>query len=209
MSDKMNVPDPRQAKSICDSIRECSICRNLTKAGALSVEEKEVGLDYSFPNKVPIEILFIAESPPAPEKGFFYDQTSSNTIFRTKLFNLINRAGLGEVRTISDFNEKGFYLADSINCRWDKSLSSSLSNQVFENCSVHLAKQIDLFQPRNIVAMGENSQTSLKYQPVQNALEKIDLDPRRIIKMSFILVAPNETDEQRIAKLRTICPSGH
>ena len=111
--------DEKKAKNIARSIQQCKKCQGISN-DALRVANKEVGLSYLYPQNIPIRIMFIAESPPAPGKGFFYDSRSSNTSFRDKLFKLINEAGLGYVGTITEFNSKGYYLADAINCRYGK-----------------------------------------------------------------------------------------
>ena len=195
--------DSQKAQSIENSILQCLKCQGLAK-NALQVDNKEVGLSYSYPQSTPIHTMFVAESPPAPGKGFFYDLKSHNTRFRDKLFRLINTAGLGRVNSIKDFNDKGYYLADALNCRWDKSQKSSLSSKVFQNCSVHLARQIELFKPRYIVAMGRSAQKSLGFDEPTKIIRSLAIPRQNIIEMSFILVAPNETDGQRINKLSTI-----
>jgi hypothetical protein len=88
----------------------------------------------------------IAESPPKPGNGFFYDQ-SSESKFRDVLFDYINLSGLGFVNSIEEFSNKGYYLADVINCRWDKDKQKQISNKAAGTCAQYLAKQIGLFKP--------------------------------------------------------------
>ncbi len=196
--------DELQAETIKNSIHECKLCAGLSKNGSICIENKEVGLDYSYPPAVPIQVMFVAESPPAPGKGFFYDQNSENTMFRNKLFKLINHAGLGPLHTVEDFSRKGYYLADALNCRWDKKKGSSLPDKILFNCSVHLSSQIRFFKPRYIVAMGKYAQKAVQLEGVQKSIKETGIPEGNIISMSFILVAPNESDEQRIEKLKAI-----
>jgi len=197
----------KRAEEIRNAIQRCTLCEGLSKAGAICIDQKESGLDYAYPQERPIQILFVGESPPAPGRGFFYDRGSTNTMFRDKLFKLINAAGPGAVSTLADFSEKGYYLADALNCRWDKTKGSSLSAKVLENCSIHLSDQIRLFEPRYIVAMGRYAQNSLKRAAPLKAIEETGIPADHILEMSFILVAPNGSDEQRIAKLERISVS--
>lgn len=153
------------------------------------------------PATIPIKIMFIAESPPKLGNGFFYDDIYINSRFREKLFSLINKSNLGPVNTLKEFNNKAYYLADAINCRWDKKKKKTLSKKVFTNCSVFLFKQIELLKPKNIIAMGNRAHQSLAYKNISSLISDLNC---HVIKISFILTASNETDEQRIAKLRTI-----
>jgi len=196
--------DTERANHISREIIDCRLCDAYSNNNALCIDDKEFGLNYFYPPSIPIEIMFVAESPPAPGKGFFYDKDSTNKKFRNKLFKLLNKSGLGSVHSLNDFTKKGYYLADAINCRWDKSKKKSLPKTVFQNCSFHLAKQIKLFKPNFIVAMGCNAQISLTFHKPRMAINDLAIPDENIIEMAFILVAPNETDEQRIRKLKKI-----
>jgi hypothetical protein len=110
----------KEAENIKRCVMECRLCNDFETKG-ICITHKEIGLNYAYPKKAPITILFVAESPPAQGKGFFYDESHNNTIFRDTLFEYINLAGLGPVHGLQEFNNKGYYLADAINCRWDKS----------------------------------------------------------------------------------------
>jgi hypothetical protein len=98
-----NISDS-SVNHVRESVENCNLCSGIDQSGALCIQSKEIGLKYKHPTKVPINILFLAESPPAPIKGFFYDESSQNTRFRDKLFHLINEAGLGKVQSLEDFN---------------------------------------------------------------------------------------------------------
>ncbi|CQR75076.1 Uracil DNA glycosylase superfamily protein [Sporomusa ovata DSM 2662] len=199
--------DSSKAEAIKNAVLTCQICSGYAGKG-LCVGHKEIGLNYDYPKQVRINIMFVAESPPKVGNGFFYDLSGPKGDFRSKLFKYINCAGLGCVDTLEDFKNKGYYLADAINCRWDKSSTGSktLPKSIFENCSIYLAQQIELFKPRFIVAMGKKSQAALETKQVKTILEtlKEKTPVEDIIKMTFILTSPHETDEQRIAKLKTI-----
>jgi len=196
-----------KVENIRTSVNKCSLCEHLNDSGALSISKKEIGLNYIYPQETPINIFFIAESPPRPGNGFFYDPAAINTRFRDKLFDLLNRSCCGPIDNLEDFNNKGYYLADAINCRWDKSIKRNLPNRVFFNCSIYLSLQLELFKPKYIVAMGNSARNSLRFENVQRSIEILDIPESNIVGISFILVASNETDAQRIEKLKPICES--
>jgi uracil-DNA glycosylase len=192
-------------RKIKETVHNCDLCKELDNTGGLFIDQKEIGLDYSYPKRFPIKILFVAESPPRPGNGFFYDdQNYPNHRFRNRLFSIINQADLGPVDSICKFTKKGYYLADAINCRWDKSLGRNLSRAVFKACSEHLSQQIRLFQPIFIVAMGRNAQNSIQIEPVQDTIQDVKIPSERIINISFPVVASNETDKNRVKSLRPI-----
>lgn len=146
---------------------------------------KAIGLTYCEP-KVPLRILFVAESPPA--NGFFYDQ--KHNTFRNRLFFLINQADLHPkpLTTIKQFNERGYFLADAINCRWDKSGPAGKLTTIRNNCSEHLKNLIIAMKPQAIVLMGRHARLSfrnLNYKPVSTKL---------VIEIPFILTAPVRTE---------------
>jgi uracil-DNA glycosylase len=192
------------ADSIRRRIRSCRACADLDKTGALCMDDKQTGLSYMYPPKSPVHIMFIAESPPKPGNGFFYDAGTKYPRFRTKVFELINAAGLGPISSLKDFSDKGFYLTDAMNCRWDKDKKKDLSIQVFRNCSVFLEDQIRLFRPCFIVAMGNKAKQALAFDNVTEILYELKITGKHIIKISFPLRAANETDRERVEKLRGI-----
>jgi len=108
------------------------------------------------------------------------------------------------VHSLKDFSNKGYYLADAINCRWNKSKKKYLKKAVFQNCAFHLAGQINLFKPKYIVAMGRIAQKIIRFNEPKTAINDLGISDTNIIEMSFILVASNETDEQRVGKLKAI-----
>jgi uracil-DNA glycosylase len=199
----MDTINKKIARRIKKSVHACKQCKDLDDTGALCIDQKEIGLDYIYPRKIPINILFVAESPPKPGNGFFYNPQNTNHKFRNKLFKLINESGLGSIDTLDAFTKRGFYLADSLNCRWNKSIKKYLSVKVFNNCSLYIAQQIELFKPKIIVAMGNKASISLSYPNVEEAIRNVKIPDDNIIRMSFILVASNETDAQRIEKLKS------
>lgn len=196
--------DKSKKETLRNSVNECSLCEHLDNSGALSIFDKEIGLNYIYPQETPINIFFVAESPPRPGNGFFYDQTSINTRFRDKLFDLLNRSCCGPIDNLEDFNNKKFYLADAINCRWDNNIRR-IPKKVLLNCSKYLSKQIELFKPKYIVAMGNSAKKLPRFENVQNSINNLDIHQSNIVEISFILVASNQTDLERIEKLNPIC----
>jgi hypothetical protein len=166
-----------EAENIKQNVMTCQLCSDFETKG-ICIKHKEIGLNYTYPKKAPITILFVAESPPAPCKGFFYDEIHNNTKCRDKLFDYINRNELGQLNTIDDFNNKLYYLADVINCRWDKSEKYKISkkdiNIVVNNCSFYLVKLIRLFKPKIIVLMGEKAHDVAKNPEVYRAIDQSD-----------------------------------
>ncbi len=195
-----------QVSEIVKRVKACSQCDGIDKSGALCISEKEIGLGYMHPVEAPIRILFLAESPPRPGHGFFYDEKSQNTVFRRKIFELINLAGLGQVSDLRDFNGKGYYMADSINCRWDKNKKPALSKKIFRNCSIYLEEQLRLLRPQWIVAMGGKAKETLEFENVDRTLKELGTS-NNIISFSFPLGVGRymtEKDDDRVRKLRRI-----
>ena len=181
--------------SLSEEIMDCQRCDRQNYRG-LGIDEKQFGMMYSYPNTVPIDVLFVAESPPKPGNGFFYNEQLPSR-FRNILFGYLNESGLGPVASIAEFTAKKYYLADAMNCRWDKSEQQNIPKKVFMNCREYLRRQIFLFQPRIIVCMGNAATESIE------AMTGIDF-VEYTVKMSFIMTAPNETREDRKAKLRVV-----
>ena len=196
--------DHKIAGLIRRRILTCKSCADLDNTGALCINEKQTGLSYMYPKKTPIKIMFIAESPPKPGRGFFYDNETKSPRFRNRVFKLINSAGLGPVNSLKDFNDREFYLTDAINCRWDKERKKDLSIDIFRNCSRFLRDQIKMLKPLYIVAMGNKAKHSIVFDNVIKAMDELRIPKKNIIRISFPLRAANETDEERIEKLRGI-----
>ena len=181
--------------SLSEEIMDCQLCSGNNHRG-LFIDEKQIGIMYSYPNVMPIDVMFVAESPPKPGNGFFYNEQMPSK-FRNILFDYINQSGLGPVASIAEFTAKKYYLADAMNCRWDKTEQRNIPNQVFANCREYLRRQIHLFQPRIIVCMGNAAAESI------NAMTDIDF-VEHMVTMSFIMTAPNETKEERLVKFRGV-----
>jgi hypothetical protein len=202
----MTVVDKNEIRKIKRDVHSCRLCEGLDETGALCIDQKEIGLDYDdySPKTFPINILFVAESPPKPGNGFFYDANYQNLPFRERLFTILNGAELLSVLTLDGFRNKGYYLADSINCRWDKGLRNYLLVSVFRNCSTFLVRQIEIFRPKFIVAIGNSAQKTIHCEVVQEAIQNAKIPDDNIVEMSCIVVASNETDEDRVAHLQPI-----
>jgi uracil-DNA glycosylase len=196
----MNV-EVEQVRRLRNAINGCYACLDLNEQGDLSVGEKEIGLSYLYPSRVPIRIFFIAQAPPKPGHGFFYDKTSRNPRFREKLFKLLNEAGLGPLENLADFNAQGYYLSDAVYCRWG---GKFIPKRIMTNCSVHLARFIQLFKPKFIAAMGNVAKGSLKLENVHDAIRSLNNPPGSVVEMSMIVTASSETDSDRVKKLRSI-----
>jgi uracil-DNA glycosylase len=188
--------------SIRDKVLTCTRCEGLSQA--IYPFGKEIGLAYVRP-RIPTEILFVAESPPGRQGSFFYDNRSPEPRFRNRLFQLITKSGLGPVRTIEEFNEKGYYLADVINCRWEKSVSKNPNELVTirQNCLGYLSDQIQILRPRGMVFMGAEARKALNTAEIGSLIRELNISRERIIEIPFILTAPVKT-EDIVEKMRVL-----
>jgi uracil-DNA glycosylase len=91
-----------------------------------------------------------------------------------------------------------------MNCRWNKDKKKDLPIKIFRNCSVYLEKQLKLFLPRFIVAMGNKAKQALAFNNVKNTIKELGIPETNILKMSFPFRAVNETDEERVEKLKRL-----
>lgn len=189
----------KDARKILNKVNACNLCSAYTNVG-IDILHKEIALQYIKKLKIPVKIMFIAESPPKFGNGFFYNENQSSR-FRDKIFRLINCSNLPKVKNIDEFNHKGYYLADSINCRWDKSFKKKLPIQVSKNCSIYLENQIRLIKPKYIVTLGNLANLSICLGNLKKIINNYRIN---IVNMSFPLTASNETDNDRIQKLNSI-----
>ena len=200
----------RSLADVRSDVEKCDLCKRFLSE-AICLDPKKtghpptaIGLTYVKP-KTPLEILFIAESP--PEIGFFYDPASPNNAFREKLFKLLNKAtpwpsDLRPIVSIDDFNDRGYFLADAINCRWrkygDKSPGEKSGkklaiplDKVLMECSGYLYWQIVNLMPRVIVLVGTTAANAY-YSIHERLRQSKDLDIQKVLvlQMPFILTAP-------------------
>lgn len=178
-------------------VNACSKCMGICKA--VGPYGKDIGLDYVTP-KIPVEIFFVAESPPSNKGNFFYNEQATDTRFRKRLFKLINLAGLKPVNSIKEFNSRGYYLADTINCRWNKNKKEAKQpspkqlNKIISNCLFYLRIQLEVLKPKSIVFMGKLAERVNNYEELQSTISKLEIINSRVIEMPFILTAPVKTE---------------
>ena len=67
-----------------------------------------------------------------------------------------------------------------------------------------LENQIGLFRPRFLVTMGNKAKQALTFNNVENTIREVRIPETNIVKMSFPLRSVNETDEERIEKLKRL-----
>ena len=173
----------KELQELCSGIEGCTKCENLSQA--IYPLGKAIGLTYVEP-KIPCRVLFVAESPPAA--GFFYDTTPVQSPFRNRLFRLINEAGLPPANTIQEFNERGYFLGDAINCRWDKSEPTGSLSKIRSNCSEHLKNLVVALNPQAVVLMGKTAKLSYR------ALDYSHPSVRLVIEIPFITTTPVPTE---------------
>jgi hypothetical protein len=195
---------------ICVDVVGCNKCEGISSA--VFPYGREIGLSYVKP-KLPAEVIFVAESPPGSRENFFYNEKSLDISFRERLFKLINLAGLKPVSSVAEFNTRGFYLADAINCRWNKNRtdeqqpSKKQLNIIINNCVEHLVNQIQALKPKAVVFLGKVAQKAGESQKVQEVLGHLNIPKRNIVRMPFILTAPVET-EDLVTKLKVLSGMG-
>ncbi|MCP3923586.1 MAG: hypothetical protein GY714_13485 [Desulfobacterales bacterium] len=172
-------------------VKSCTKCSEICEA--IGSYGKDIALDYITP-KIPSEIVFVAESPPSNKGNFFYNKQATDTRFRNRLFKLINLAGLGTINSIDEFNSKGYYLADTINCRWNKNKNESKQpspkelDTIISNCTFHLKNQLEILKPKSIVFIGKVAEKIKHSEELQSVINS------KIVEMPFILTAPVKTE---------------
>lgn len=187
----------KEGIALRDSIMSCNLC--IGTSGL-----KETGLNYDFPkHRRKDTILLIAESPPV--KGFFYDKSIEYSRFREKIYKLLRESGFGNISSLQEFDNKGFYLVDTINCRWDKKINYKLHESIFKNCSYFLAAHIRLLKPKAIITLGKIAKEALWYENVKTEIDQLNIPFKNILALEFPLGAGKfklETDILRIEKLK-------
>lgn len=177
-----------------NNVMNCFKCANISPA--IGPVGRDIGLNYVVPT-VPVEVLFIAESPPANNLNFFYNQIAANTRFRNRLFTLINLAGLKPVQNINQFNTRGYYLADAINCGWNKAIRPQPTQRqktlILGNCLAYLEAQLRCLQPKAVVMMGNVAKMAGNKPQISKALAELNIPSERVIKIPFITTAPVTT----------------
>lgn len=193
----------RDMKKECFALKKrilsCNLCTDMSGL-------KENGLKYGFPkHESKISILIIGESP--PRIGFFYDLTTKYSRFREKIFELLSKSGFGEITTLEEFESYGFYLVDTINCRWDKKMNHKLQKSTFTKCSNFLATQISILKPKAIITLGNFAREALWFENVKDEIDRLGIQFKNIITLQFPIGAGKyltETDASRIRKLKIL-----
>ena len=198
---------------LCDDVLGCNKCEGI--CNAIFPYGKEIGLSYLDP-KIPAEVLFVAESPPGSpgsRENFFYNEESQDPRFRERLFKLIALAGLKPTSGVLEFNSRGYYLADAINCRWNKDRedvrqpSANQLEKIINNCSEHLFVQIQTLKPKAVVLLGKVAQKAGESPDILRVFRQLNIAEQNIVRMPFILTAPVKT-EDLVAKLKMLSGMG-
>jgi hypothetical protein len=178
-------------------VNSCSKCEGICEA--IGPYGQDIGLNYVVP-VIPVEIFFVAESPPSMKGNFFYNEKATDTCFRKRLFNLINLAGLKTVNSTKEFNSRGYYLTDTINCRWNKNKkavkqpSQKQLDRITSNCINFLKIQLEALKPKSIVFMGKLAKKARRSKALMSVISELEIIDTRIIEIPFILTAPVKTE---------------
>ena len=191
-------------------VRNCERCAGICHA--IGPYGTNIALNYIEPI-VPTEVVFVAESPPDKKGNFFYEPAASDTRFRNRLFELIEKAGLKPVKTVCEFTARGYYLADAINCGWNKNEAAARQptpkkmDEILGNCLGYLETQLRYLRPKSVVFMGKLSEKAVDSEFVSRILTELKIPEERIVKMPFITTAPVKTDSL-VEKLKPLAGIG-
>lgn len=180
-----------------DEVNSCTKCAGICEA--IGPYGQDIGLNYIDP-VFPVEVLFVAESPPPVKDNFFYNEKATDTRFRERLFKLINLAGMKTANSIEEFNLRGYYLADTINCRWNKDKkkvkqpSQKQLDTFTSNCLNFMRIQLELLKPKSIVFMGKLAEEARNSKSLRTIVSELKISDKHIIEIPFIITAPVKTE---------------
>jgi len=162
-------------KELIKKIESCKICESIVFNGSINVSEKPY-IEYKvYEERVPnaIKCLFIAESPPGDVNTFFYYPYTNNFLRETLLkFLGINAGGEEGLR---EFQRRGYFLIDAIECRVKKTGKGAILREVVEKCKPILSAKIELAKNRGtkkIVVLGSTALEALKMLGFSELREK-------------------------------------
>jgi len=111
----------------------------------------------------PIEVLFVAESPPWNGKQrYFYNQDvdEQRTNLRKEVLEHL------QLNSLDEFKGKGFALIDAIKCRLNKRQKKNVPLKILEVCSARfLRREISELNPKVIFVLGNSAKHALQQLP--------------------------------------------
>lgn len=102
-------------------------------------------------------MLFIAESPPRREPYYFYNGKKIGNL-KAELFRLLRIKADTALLGLTEFKEKGFFLIDTVKCRCDKRVWSTIPPSIVKKCAKRfLQREIVYLNPRKICVLGKTA----------------------------------------------------
>lgn len=149
--------------TMSDEIRKCTRCIDLKLVSydKLNADQKpyvQFDVERSWkPGKV--DVLFVAESPPWNGKQrYFYNPVAEKRInLRTEVLSRLN------LNKLEVFNERGYFLIDTIKCRLNKSIKKKVLYRIAKTCSQRfLLKEIKQLKPNTVFILGNTAKYALE-----------------------------------------------
>lgn len=141
-------------------IHSCAKCSALSGQKRVVLGGKKIPADFTEPPEN-VSIMFVAESPSTSGTYFYNNKTRSN--LRRNLLNQLFEAKLIGEKSVRAFNERGYYLADTVKCPFEDPAHHNAKPppRAIENCRPFLIKEISLRRPKVICALGKSALRSL------------------------------------------------
>jgi uracil-DNA glycosylase len=162
-------------KELIKKIESCKLCESIVFNGSVNVSEKPYIKYKVYEERIPntIKCLFIAESPPGDVNTFFYYPYTDNFLREILLKFLGINAGREE--GLREFQRRGYFLIDAIECRVKKTSGGAIPREVIEKCKPILSAKIELAKNRGakkIVVLGSTALEALKMLGFSELREK-------------------------------------
>jgi len=155
-----------ELEELIGKIKSCDRCKNIVFNGFVNVGEKPYIKYGVYGGRVPdtIKCLFIAESPPGDERTFFYYPYTGNFL-RERLLGFLGIRAVGGEEGLREFQERGYFLVDAVECRVNKVGKGTIPREVINNCLNFLSAKIELARTRGakkVVVLGSTALEALK-----------------------------------------------
>jgi len=149
-------------KELIKKIESCKLCESIVFNGSVNVSEKPYIKYKVYEERIPntIKCLFIAESPPGDVNTFFYYSYTDNFLREILLKFLGINAGREE--GLREFQRRGYFLIDAIECRVKKTGKGTIPLEVVETCKTILSAKIELAKNRGAKKMVVLGSTALE-----------------------------------------------
>ena len=145
-----------------DLCRECLEFENQERINPVEKPFAKYKVEEKWQRK-PVEVLFIAESPPWNGKQrYFYNQDvdEQRTNLRKEVLEHL------QLNSLDEFKGKGFALIDAIKCRLNKRQKKNVPLKVLEVCSARfLRREISELNPKVIFVLGNSAKHAMQQLP--------------------------------------------